>query len=239
MSKDMAFDLMEAIGELGIADFVDLNKNEQVYDLPFTKQIRRCNDLIRKIEYLQDTCKDHGIAQKRIPNLADFKEARNALKEEFRTSKYGIFDQIEKQCDLKEKFISEQTKSIKDMYHNYNYLVQYKEVLSKVSKFMLQTPPAQRLSRGSNPFGTEEEAKGGRNSGEHLFNRASDTSEEDQQIGVAIQQSRALNLSTIAGIIDREEVPRLKRIIFRAARGNVLVSNIQIEKPIKEYGEGG
>jgi len=41
MSKDVSFDLMEAFGELGIADFIDLNKKEQVYDLPFTKQIRR------------------------------------------------------------------------------------------------------------------------------------------------------------------------------------------------------
>ena len=41
MSKDTAFDMMEAFGELAIADFIDLNKTEQVYDLPFTKQIRR------------------------------------------------------------------------------------------------------------------------------------------------------------------------------------------------------
>jgi len=54
MSKDSAFDLMEAFGSLGEADFIDLNKHEQVFDLPFTKQIRRRNDIIRKIEFLID-----------------------------------------------------------------------------------------------------------------------------------------------------------------------------------------
>lgn len=97
MSKDSAFDMMEAFGELGIADFIDLNKNEQVYDLPFTGQIRRTNDVIRKLEYLQEICTSHGIKQKQIPNLVDFREARNALKAELNTSKYALFDEIEKQ----------------------------------------------------------------------------------------------------------------------------------------------
>ena len=234
MSKDSAFDLMEVFGSLEIADFIDLNKQEQVYDLPFTKQIRRCNDIIRKIDYLIEVCESHGIEQRKLPSLADFKEARNALREEVGTSKYAIFDILEKQCEQKEQFISEQTKSIKDMWHNFNYLIEYKEVLKKLSAFFLNQP--RNINRLSNPFEGEEEGKGQRHSsGENLFGRASADSEEDYQIGFQIQQNKVLNLSSLAGIINREEIQRIKRIVFRACRGNALIHTIPIMRDIKEY----
>ena len=89
--------------------------------------------------------------------MLDLRESKNALKQELGTSKYGIFDVIEKQCENKEKFITEQTKSIKDMHHNYNYLVEYREVLKKVSSFMLNKPKNIRIQRDSGPFHPEEE----------------------------------------------------------------------------------
>jgi V-type H+-transporting ATPase subunit a len=237
MSKDSAFDLMEVFGGLGIADFIDLNKQEQVYDLPFTKQIRRCNDIIRKIDYLIEVCESHGIQQKRIHNLTGFKEARTALREELGTSKYGIFDQLEKQCDQKEQFITQQTKSIKDMWHNYNYLIEYKEVLKKLSMFFLNQPVS--ISRLSGPFGADEEVKGGRHgSDENLFGRvsgASVESEEDKQISVQLHHNKVLNLTSLAGIINRDEVQRIKRIVFRACRGNALIYTIPIDRQLKEY----
>jgi V-type H+-transporting ATPase subunit a len=42
-------------------------------------------------------------------------------------------------------------------------------------------------------------------------------------------------LSSLAGIINRGEAQRMKRIIFRASRGNALVHTIPVEKSIREY----
>lgn len=226
---------MEAFGELALADFIDLNKNEQVYDLPFTKQIRRCNDVIRKIEYLQEVCISHGINQKRISTIVDFKEARDALKSELQTSKYGIFDMVEKRVDEKEDFINDQIKSIKDMHHSYNYLIEYKEVLEKVRTFMAHKPS--NVNSLSNPFSDDGQREARRtDSDENLFgNRSSGSLEEGHGNYSSSDNYRALNLSSLAGIINRVEVQRLKRIVFRASRGNALVHTIPIIKPIKEY----
>lgn len=154
-----------------------------------------------------------------------------------KTSKYGIFDQIEKLCQEKEKFITEQIRSIKDMWVNYNYLIEYREVLEKVSSFLLSRPSNIRINRLSGPFmDSVEEVKGiGRTFDEHLFERASESSEEDHEIGGDYQQVKILNLSSIAGIIQREEVSRMKKIVFRASRGNALIHTIPIEKTLKEY----
>lgn len=156
------------------------------------------------------------------------------MREELGTSKYAIFDILEKQCDQKEQFISEQTKSIKDMWRNYNYLIEYKEVLKKLSLFFLNQPKS--ISRLSGPFDADEEVKGRRHSsGEDLFGRASADSEEDYQIGFQLHQNKALNLSSLAGIINRDEVQRIKRIVFRACRGNALIHTIPILRQLKEY----
>ena len=44
MSKDSAYDVMEVFGQHANVDFIDLNKNEQSFELPFTQQIKRWNE---------------------------------------------------------------------------------------------------------------------------------------------------------------------------------------------------
>ena len=121
------------------------------------------------------------------------------------------------------------------MWHNYNYLIEYREVLRKVSSFMLNKPRS--VNRLSNPFGSsDEEAKGKRHSsGEQLFGRASESSEEDHPIDRSIQQIKTLNLGSLAGIVFRNDIERMKRIIFRASRGNALIHTIPIDYALKEY----
>lgn len=77
--------------------------------------------------------------------------------------------------------------------------------------------------------------KANRNSsGDRMFGRSSESSDEDAQIG-SYDRIKVLNLSSLAGIINRDEVQRMKRIIFRASRGNALVHTVPIEKSIREY----
>ncbi|CAI2364611.1 unnamed protein product [Moneuplotes crassus] len=210
MSKDSAFDLMEAFGALGVADFIDLNKHEQVYDLPFTKQIRRCNDITRKIDYLKEIY-------------------------EMRTSKYAVFDKIEKECDEKENFINEQTKSIKDMRHNYNYLREYREVLKKVSTLMLKEPENVNINRFSNLGRDQEDRK---SIGDHVFMRGSEESDEEispSKNAQRVPHMKMLSMSYLARIIEMDDIARMKRIVFRASRGNALIDSIPIDIEIKEF----
>ena len=135
--------------------------------------------------------------------MSEFKEARRALQLEFRTSKYAIFDIIEKKWEEKDKFISEQIRSIKDMHHNFNYLIEYKEVLNKVSDFYNQSEqPIMQIARYSNTFRMKEETKSKRNSIADPFRgRTSDSSEEDKPIGEH-GNIKSLNISTLAGTIN-------------------------------------
>jgi len=49
MSKDDAWTIMNELGQLDTLHFVDLNKDEQSFNLPYAQEIRRCDETFRKI----------------------------------------------------------------------------------------------------------------------------------------------------------------------------------------------
>lgn len=59
--KDEAWMVTEALGKIDAAHFVDLNKNEQAYDLPYQTRIKLCDDAERRINYLLAKCSEYRI----------------------------------------------------------------------------------------------------------------------------------------------------------------------------------
>jgi hypothetical protein len=49
--KDDAWDVMNQLGNLNLAHFIDLNKGEQPFNLPYANQIKRCEETERRIMY--------------------------------------------------------------------------------------------------------------------------------------------------------------------------------------------
>lgn len=48
--KDNAWDIMNELGNLNCLHFIDLNKNEQVFNLTYAGIIKRCEDSERRIK---------------------------------------------------------------------------------------------------------------------------------------------------------------------------------------------
>ena len=48
--KDDAWDVMNQIGNLNLAHFVNLNKEEQPFSLPYANQIKRCEETERRLK---------------------------------------------------------------------------------------------------------------------------------------------------------------------------------------------
>ena len=49
--KDDAWDVMNQLGNLNVAHFIDLNKGEQPFNLPYANEIKRCEETERRILY--------------------------------------------------------------------------------------------------------------------------------------------------------------------------------------------
>lgn len=59
--KDDVWNIANVLGASSCAHFIDLNKNEQPFDLPYTLRIKMCDDAERRLVFLIQECKDNRI----------------------------------------------------------------------------------------------------------------------------------------------------------------------------------
>ena len=59
--KDDAWKVVEALGNIDSAHFVDLNQDEQPFGLPYATRIKLCEAAEKRIEYLLTICMEYKI----------------------------------------------------------------------------------------------------------------------------------------------------------------------------------
>ena len=59
--KDSAWEIMNELGDLGCLHILDLNKNEQVFNLRFASLIKRCEETEKRVNFLISECTKHQI----------------------------------------------------------------------------------------------------------------------------------------------------------------------------------
>lgn len=71
--KDDAWKVIEALGNTDAAHFIDLNKNEQAFALPYAQRIKLCDETERKILFLIQKCNDYKIKIHKPASVDTFK----------------------------------------------------------------------------------------------------------------------------------------------------------------------
>ena len=59
--KDDAWRVIESLGNLDLAHFIDLNRNENAFNLPYATRVKLCDETERRIQYLIQKCRDNRI----------------------------------------------------------------------------------------------------------------------------------------------------------------------------------
>ncbi|VDK56319.1 unnamed protein product [Cylicostephanus goldi] len=54
LQTDSAYQCVAELGELGLVQFLDLNEEMNAYQRKFVNEIRRCEEMERKLNYIQD-----------------------------------------------------------------------------------------------------------------------------------------------------------------------------------------
>jgi len=52
---------MSELGDIGLSHFIDLNNEESAYNLPYTQNIKACENSERLLHFLHQECKKHRI----------------------------------------------------------------------------------------------------------------------------------------------------------------------------------
>jgi len=123
--KDDAWRVIEFLGNKHVAHFVDLNKNEQLFNLPYAFRLKMCDETERKIQFLINKSKEMKVPVKRPNTIEEFNEDINKIAQDRRKALNLLFDNVEQEMVDKEKFVTSQSKTIQDMQAGINKLADY------------------------------------------------------------------------------------------------------------------
>jgi hypothetical protein len=107
VQKDEAWNVMNEFGEIGYAQFVELNKDEAPHSLPFTRQVKTCEESERKLQFLLDQCKKHYVQVTPPENIQGFLHQLTKIKENKKKAIHLLLDSIQNDINQQEKFVQE------------------------------------------------------------------------------------------------------------------------------------
>lgn len=137
VDKNFAWDLMDSLGKLTCLQFVDVNQNEQSYNRPYTPMVRRCDEAVRRIKYVEMLCNKYN-KKLRFPSSIEAFQAN--LQQSIASqglAPMAYFEKIETSLEQSEKFLIQQEKEAENFYTQYLSVVQHRYVLNKASEIIL------------------------------------------------------------------------------------------------------
>eukprot|EP00347_Sterkiella_histriomuscorum_P000740 403374687 len=229
------------MGKIESVHFIDMNRNESSFKLPYTDMIKRCEETERRLIYLEKECQRYKVKLITPQNLEHLEQAIEAISENKRKAIQALFEDLENEIKEKEQFVITQNEKIKSMFDILNMQIEYKIVLDKADKIIHGKLKSRGPSLGSiqdmegsyqnQPFAASG-SRSNRNMSQeeikeddiHLQGRLSGGSIHSSfhQPNRLDQSYREVQIRYVAGTIETADVERFRRILFRSLRGKVL-----------------
>ena len=129
VTKDNAFDIVEALITLNEVFIVNLNPDEQPQKLTYSKSISKWNEIISNLDYIISEWGKYRVPLNKIQSFKDFMQKKEKLQRTLKLSKVTIIDYLTKEVKNKHDFLKEQTVRIESMCQDYDDLVEYFKVV--------------------------------------------------------------------------------------------------------------
>lgn len=161
-------------------------------------------------------CKRLKVKVNKPKSIESFLEALTAVKNSKRKAANLLFEEIEHDVTDKEKFVLEQTEKLREMNESFFTMLDYEKVLQNVKVILprIQGGQINRANAQGGAIEIDEEFKG--SSGHTSINGV--TKEREP----LLENTDNVMIANIAGTIEVDEKPRLKKLLFRATRGKAL-----------------
>jgi hypothetical protein len=203
--KDDAWNVMNELGDIGHCQFLDLNKDEAPGNLAFTRQIKSCEESERKLAYLFDQCKKHYVEITPPENVEGFIHQLTKIKENKNKAISLLLDDIQKDIGQQEKFIQEQNSRLKESESTLTSLKDCYQVFKVAQRMIPQLNNQAHHDIEQKPSGVGEQRQ------------------------LIDKEMKTINIERCAGVVDAEEVPRFRKLIFRATKGKSYMFAEQFE----------
>ena len=70
--KDDAWKVVETLGEMGVAHFINMNRDEQPFNLPYATSLQKCDETERRIDNLLKICGEMRVPINKPPTESGF-----------------------------------------------------------------------------------------------------------------------------------------------------------------------
>ncbi|XP_016982725.1 V-type proton ATPase 116 kDa subunit a1 isoform X2 [Drosophila rhopaloa] len=221
LQSEAAYACVSELGELGLVQFRDLNPDVNAFQRKFVNEVRRCDEMERKLRYLEKEIKKDGIP------MLDTGESPEAPQPREMIDLEATFEKLEN--ELRE--VNQNAEALK---RNFLELTELKHILRKTQVFFDESVPTVYKSSGA--YSSSKYRR---------YPQMADNQNEDEQAqllgeeGVrASQPGQNLKLGFVAGVILRERLPAFERMLWRACRGNVFLRQAMIETPLEDPTNG-
>lgn len=204
--RENAWDIMNELGELSTVQFVDLHEKEQILARPYTLYIKRLEEMEQKITTMEAIMSKFNMKPDRCTDHKAFLKSHREHLGRRKESENTYINDMEAEIDLKLKALNDQIKYFDASVENHNLIVEYVRVLEEAQIY---------FNEDENEM--YPEVKPGE---EYKLTTA------QGGVGSII---RSIKVQYLAGVIDREDVQRFRRVLFRATLGMVWSDIIDIE----------
>uniref|UniRef100_T1J3P7 V-type proton ATPase subunit a n=1 Tax=Strigamia maritima TaxID=126957 RepID=T1J3P7_STRMM len=240
LQSEGAYACVSELGELGVVQFRDLNPDVNAFQRKFVNEVRRCDEMERKLRFLEKE-----IKRDEIPML-DTGESPEAPQPREMIDLEATFEKLEN--ELKE--VNTNAEALK---RNYLELTELKHILRKTQVFFDEVEYHHQMH---DPSMAEESAallgdEGLRAGGQAMKlgeQSANDLPMEGSRKALVTQdalqsQQTPVQLGYciirfVAGVILRERLPAFERMLWRACRGNVFLRQAEIDTPLEDAVSG-
>jgi len=202
MPREYAWEVVNELGQLDCLQFVDLNSNEIGFNRPYSNYVRRCEDLEAKIQSIETEMARFEEKIDRCFEPKQFLHDHRMFLLSRNKADRTYFDDLESFIEEKFTTMNDQIKNYDNLIDNYNHLVEWRQVL-------LQTRPY----IGDSEFRAQNVSEG-----------------QSEEKGDFLAKGN-IRFSYLAGVINREDSLRFKKILFRVTRGMAWTALMDIAKP--------
>lgn len=105
--KDGAWDIMHELGQLDCIHFVDLNQEEQVFNLTFSGLLKRMEDTLRQLHTIEVEMNRNEIRLERPKDAGTFLQMMQEIAQSKEKHQSMLYEEVEKDVKEQEKFVLE------------------------------------------------------------------------------------------------------------------------------------
>ncbi|TID14524.1 V-type proton ATPase subunit A [Venturia nashicola] len=209
IANEIGRDVTNALGELGVMDFRDLNSNTTAFQRTFTQEIRRLDNVERQLRYFHTQMEKSGVPMRSIYEFDNILAAPSASE----------IDELGDRCQSLENRIASLNESYETLKKREVELTEWRWVLREAGGFFDR-------ARGN----TEEIRQSVDDDDAPLLRDVEGAHENGN--GPQGQSFTAMNIGFVSGVIPRERIAAFERILWRTLRGNLYMNQSEIPEEI-------